>query len=145
MMDRWMVFLVVVGLYFLPFGVATSRRHPHVLGIFVLNLLLGWIVLGWVGALIWACVSPRPTAALRSAVDAETRRACPHCAELIKPLASVCRFCNRPVPILRNTAGTGSNGAAGVRTATALWVVISVAGATFVVLYFVQPLQSALP
>jgi hypothetical protein len=41
-------------LYLVPWVVA-RRRHVYAqAGIIVLNLLLGWTVLGWVGALIWA-------------------------------------------------------------------------------------------
>jgi hypothetical protein len=41
-------------LYLVPWVVA-CRRHVYAqAGIIVLNLLLGWTVLGWVGALIWA-------------------------------------------------------------------------------------------
>lgn len=43
-------------LYFLPFIVAANRnRQPG--AIFILNLLLGWTLVGWVVALVWACTS----------------------------------------------------------------------------------------
>ena len=55
--------LVVIGLvllaYFFPAIVATRRHHHNALAIFMLNLLLGWSGLGWIGALIWACTDPR--------------------------------------------------------------------------------------
>jgi Superinfection immunity protein len=41
-------------LYFLPFIVALARSKRDVLGIFLLNFFLGWTVIGWVVALIWA-------------------------------------------------------------------------------------------
>ncbi len=47
-------FAVVFGLYFLPSLVAVLRRHHNVVAIFVLNLTLGWTLLGWVAALVWA-------------------------------------------------------------------------------------------
>ena len=50
--------LVAVGLYFLPTFVAVNG-HPHALAVFVLNLLLGWTLLGWVVALVWALVKPK--------------------------------------------------------------------------------------
>lgn len=49
----------VIGLlaYFIPSLVAKGRNRAS--AIFVLNLLLGWTLLGWVGALIWAmCEKP---------------------------------------------------------------------------------------
>jgi hypothetical protein len=48
------ILLILVVLYFLPSIVAGSREHASVGGIFVVNLLLGWTLLGWVGALAWA-------------------------------------------------------------------------------------------
>lgn len=47
------------GIYLLPTILAGVRSNPQTLAIFVLNLLLGWTVLGWVGALVWACVSSK--------------------------------------------------------------------------------------
>lgn len=43
-----------IALYFLP--TIVGRKKQQALGIFVLNLLLGWTLLGWVGALVWACL-----------------------------------------------------------------------------------------
>ena len=41
-------------LYFLPAVIAFLRKHKNKLAIFLLNLLLGWTVLGWVASLIWS-------------------------------------------------------------------------------------------
>ncbi len=41
-------------LHFLPTFVAAMRGHQNAVAIFVLNLLLGWTVIGWVVALVWA-------------------------------------------------------------------------------------------
>ena len=49
--------LLVLATYFLPSIVATVRNHPASLPIFLLNLSLGWTVLGWVGALIWSALA----------------------------------------------------------------------------------------
>jgi Superinfection immunity protein/Short C-terminal domain len=40
--------------YFLPTIIAIIRKHGSTGGIFALNFLLGWTVIGWVGSLIWA-------------------------------------------------------------------------------------------
>jgi uncharacterized membrane protein YqaE (UPF0057 family) len=48
----------VARIYFIPTLVAFERRHHHPGAIFVLNLLLGWTLVGWIGALIWACMNP---------------------------------------------------------------------------------------
>ena len=43
-----------VLLYFLPFVVAVNRGHKNATAIFVLNLFLGWTMIGWVVALVWS-------------------------------------------------------------------------------------------
>ena len=40
--------------YFLPALIAFLRQHKNKLAIFLLNLLLGWTILGWVGSLVWS-------------------------------------------------------------------------------------------
>ena len=48
---------VSLVLYFIPAGIAAIRKHNQTMAIFLVNLLLGWTVLGWVIALIWAFVN----------------------------------------------------------------------------------------
>ena len=50
----------LIALYFLPLIVAQARGHRQTTAIFILNLLLGWTLLGWVAALVWACTNPAP-------------------------------------------------------------------------------------
>ena len=45
--------------YFLPWMVARGRVHRQRNAIAVLNLFLGWTVLGWIAALVWACTAHR--------------------------------------------------------------------------------------
>ena len=50
-------------LYLVPAIVAGLRRHRHASAIGLLNILLGWTVLGWIVALVWAAmdqVRPEP-------------------------------------------------------------------------------------
>jgi FtsH-binding integral membrane protein len=47
--------LLLLALYPLPIGIATLRKHNAVLDIAITNLWLGWTVIGWVFALVWAC------------------------------------------------------------------------------------------
>jgi hypothetical protein len=49
-----LVALLVFGLYFIPALVASGRGHKNAAAIFVLNLLLGWMLIPWVLALVWA-------------------------------------------------------------------------------------------
>ncbi len=48
--------VVVMGIYFLPTLIAIDREHAQVPALFVLNLLLGGTVIGWVVALVWSFV-----------------------------------------------------------------------------------------
>jgi hypothetical protein len=45
--------------YFLPTIVAILREKHDRLSIFLLNLFLGWSLIGWVIALVWAAKSDR--------------------------------------------------------------------------------------
>lgn len=47
-------FLVALFIYFIPTIVAFARNHANALAIFILNLFLGFTLVGWVIALIWA-------------------------------------------------------------------------------------------
>lgn len=54
-----MVVLIGVGVivYFIPSFVAEFRGHKNKTAILVLNLFLGWLLIGWVAALVWAMLS----------------------------------------------------------------------------------------
>ena len=53
------VLLAIIGVYFIPSAVAYDRKHKQLLPIFILNLFLGWTLLFWVGALIWATIQEK--------------------------------------------------------------------------------------
>jgi len=54
-------FIVAVSVYFIPTIVAKVRNHHNTMAIFLLNLFLGWSLLGWVAALVWAVIKPPPS------------------------------------------------------------------------------------
>ena len=62
-------FAAVVA-YFWPAVIARRRNHPNFGPIFVVNLLLGWTLVGWVIALAWALatmpIAPPASAAANS-------------------------------------------------------------------------------
>lgn len=51
-----LLFCLLIGavVYFLPTIIAFSREHRNAVKICLVNLLLGWTVLGWLVVLIWA-------------------------------------------------------------------------------------------
>jgi hypothetical protein len=95
-MSATVTLLILVALcllvYFLPAIVAKEREHPNATAITVLNLILGWTLLGWVAALVWALTVSR--VAPKIAQSDVARCLCPACGESISIHAQVCRFCN---------------------------------------------------
>lgn len=47
-------FLVLFVFYWLPTIIAIARHTHSALGVAALNFFLGWTVVGWVMALLWA-------------------------------------------------------------------------------------------
>ncbi len=45
--------ILSVLMYFIP--ALVGMRHKQAAAIFVLNAFLGWTIVGWVAALVWAC------------------------------------------------------------------------------------------
>jgi len=45
---------ILIAIYFSPIMVATDRKHTNIVAISIFNLLLGWTIIGWIFALIWA-------------------------------------------------------------------------------------------
>jgi len=48
--------LLALVFYFIPSFIATLRDAQHSRMIFLINLVFGWTVLGWIAALIWTIV-----------------------------------------------------------------------------------------
>jgi hypothetical protein len=50
-----MTFMLTLFLmYWLPTIIAVVRHTPSALGVAMLNFFLGWTVIGWIMALVWA-------------------------------------------------------------------------------------------
>jgi hypothetical protein len=47
-----------IGTYLAPTAIAAYRDHIDKNAIFLVNLLLGWTVIGWVVALVWSGAGP---------------------------------------------------------------------------------------
>ena len=53
-MEGYLMIILVVALYFVPTIICGVKARKNGGAIAALNLLLGWTVIGWVVALIWA-------------------------------------------------------------------------------------------
>ena len=59
-MKIWTYILIAVFavsalfLYFVPTIIAFKNRHPKRIMIFLVDLILGVTIFGWIGALLWA-------------------------------------------------------------------------------------------
>ena len=94
-----LLFIVAPILYFLPSIEAKLNESDNLMSVLMVNLFLGWTLVGWVVALAWAHkkppqqftptyeVSPPPP---RKAGD---EKVCPYCAEVVKAAAIKCRHC----------------------------------------------------
>lgn len=96
------ILTILFCIYVAPAFVAAMRRHQQVGAILALNLLLGWTLVGWVAALVWALVKPetQPAAPFKGTGTNpdDGRMPCPRCAEQIMRQAQVCRFCGHEMP-----------------------------------------------
>jgi len=61
LVGRFLGIVLVGALYFLP--AYLGRKKRQFLPIFLVDLLLGWTVLGWIAALIWAVSAEKAPAA----------------------------------------------------------------------------------
>jgi len=52
-------YAIIALVYLFPFWVAAGKHHHNSAAILALNVLLGWTILGWIGAFVWACTSVR--------------------------------------------------------------------------------------
>ena len=63
------VFLTIIigGLfYILPSVIAFSRNHHNALPICLVNLFMGWTILGWFISLIWSCCAVNTSTNIKS-------------------------------------------------------------------------------
>lgn len=52
-----LMLLAVVLLYLLPSLIAFGREHPRRQDIALVNILLGWTLIGWIAVFLWASLT----------------------------------------------------------------------------------------
>jgi Superinfection immunity protein len=89
-----LMFFFAFGLlaYFLPSIIGHEKRSFA--GIFALNLLLGWTVIGWIVALVWACTDEHRAPIY--AVNGPNRFCC-RCGAMGPAAAQYCWACGQRV------------------------------------------------
>ena len=53
----WILFMIF--LYFVPTALAVCREHRQMAPVIIVNVLLGWTLIGWVAALAWAAMNEK--------------------------------------------------------------------------------------
>jgi hypothetical protein len=88
--------LILLGgfVYFLPTFVGQSKRNAG--AIFLLNLLLGWTLVGWVVALVWAMTVDASPAAEAIRAPAAAGAFCAGCGASLLAGSRFCAKCGRP-------------------------------------------------
>jgi hypothetical protein len=56
--EHWYLTWFIIGMYFLPSMLAYRKRNVR--AIVALNFLLGWTVIGWIVAFVWALTRDIP-------------------------------------------------------------------------------------
>ncbi|WP_421560823.1 MULTISPECIES: superinfection immunity protein [unclassified Pseudomonas] len=97
----------IPALYMLPTFEAWLRKHPNLTSIALLNLFLGWTLLGWVAAIVWAFKRQEPQVLAKAGPayapvfppeDLRETKACPFCAEEVLAAAVKCKHCGSEIP-----------------------------------------------
>jgi Superinfection immunity protein len=95
MLELW---FACVALYFAPTFVAAVRKKKRGMSIFILNLLTGWTVIGWLIALYWAVKTDLvdiPIARVSGNPVAGVSKLCIHCGKYSPSEAKFCANCGQ--------------------------------------------------
>jgi uncharacterized BrkB/YihY/UPF0761 family membrane protein len=97
-MSSFAIVVTTILLYTFPWMLANHRRHPQQAAIGVLNIFLGWTVIGWIVALIWAATAIQRVTAEPQQVVRRPIETCGKCgARLPEAGARFCASCGTPL------------------------------------------------
>lgn len=92
--------VLAFAFYMLPTIIAIARHKQNVFGIGLLNFFLGWSLVGWIVALVWALSADPPQAVYHTPVNAYIPPAggfCPACGKFNPHDARFCNICGAPM------------------------------------------------
>lgn len=86
----------LIGLYFLPALIAANRNKLNRGSILALNFFLGWSLIGWVVALVWALAADQPPAVVYAATATATAPDARFCSSCGSPsTGQYCQQCGK--------------------------------------------------
>ena len=68
----WILIFILGTLYFIPTIIAKACNKKNSDGVFIVNFTLGWTIIGWIIALMWAISAPQNKNTSHSIVIKET-------------------------------------------------------------------------
>ena len=87
--------LLLIAIYFLPAIIGRDKKDA--LGIFLVNFFLGWTLIGWVVAFLWAFSADHRTVAYLHYAPVGPGRFCSGCGTASFAAAHYCASCGRAV------------------------------------------------
>src|SRR5262252_793447 len=93
-----LVIVLCLMIYFLPAIIGRKKRDATALT--ALNLFLGWTLIGWVGALVWALSVEAPIPQIpAAAMPAAKPCLCAICRKYSRPQSLFCTHCGQTLSV----------------------------------------------
>jgi Superinfection immunity protein len=95
-----MALVLIIGAFFYFIPALAGHKKQNAGAIFALNLFLGWTLIGWVVALVWAMTKDTTATVVvnhPSAVATGVPVLCPHCGKYGAPGSKFCKMCGKSV------------------------------------------------
>ena len=95
------ILTIILGLYFVPGILATARHSKNAAAVWVIDIFLGWTMVGWVVALAMAFgetreEAERPRYVVQAVPIANTQQGCASCGQP-SGAGKFCQNCGSPV------------------------------------------------